>query len=210
MPNTGSAIMSAGIYRPVPGAEANWPVEYHGSAFYSEYYSGVLRRLVRQGGVWSPAPSTIGQPDPEDWGLGFETAVQFRVGPDGSLYWIQQFDSSYLPASGSLHRIRYQGPALGVADLAGGPRALIAAPNPFRGRVELSFRSETPEHVRLAIHDLAGREVRVLVQGQAAGASRVGWDGRDAGGRRLAPGLYVARLERAGGPPASVRIVLGE
>jgi glucose/arabinose dehydrogenase len=208
--NSGSAIMSAGIYRPVPGGTANWPVEYHGSAFYSEYYSGILRRLVRQGGSWSPAPFALGQPDPLDWGLGFDTAVQFRVGADGSMYWLQQFDATYLAFSGAFHRISYRGPATAVADLAGGPRALIAAPNPFRGRVELSFRCASAERVRLSIHDLAGREVRVLMQGEVSGTTRAGWDGRDVAGRNLAPGLYVARLERSGGPPAAVRIVLGE
>ena len=63
---------------------------------------------------------------------------------------------------------------------------------------------------RLAIHDLAGREVRVLVDGDVSGTTRAGWDGRDASGRRVAPGLYVARLDRSGGPGASIRVVLSE
>jgi hypothetical protein len=37
---------------------------------------------------------------------------------------------------------------------------------------------------------------------------RVTWDGRDDAGRRLAPGLYLARLERAGGAFAVRRLVL--
>jgi flagellar hook assembly protein FlgD len=53
--------------------------------------------------------------------------------------------------------------------------------------------------VRLVLHDVSGRLVRTLVEGtRSAGVHRVEWDGRDDGGRRLAAGVYLARLEGAG------------
>jgi hypothetical protein len=59
---------------------------------------------------------------------------------------------------------------------------LIAAPNPFVGTTIL--RGSGAE---IRIYDLGGRLVRTLGDG---GAARV-WDGRDARGQRLAPGVYL-------------------
>jgi hypothetical protein len=54
--------------------------------------------------------------------------------------------------------------------------------------------------VDLTIFDARGRRVRGLWHGAAAaGVGQAGWDGRDDDGRRLAGGLYVARLETAAG-----------
>jgi hypothetical protein len=72
-------------------------------------------------------------------------------------------------------------------------------PNPFQQAIEirLSLRRDGP--ARLAIYDVAGRKVRVLLQGvQPAGARTVSWDGRDDAGLKLAPGAYLVRLEAAG------------
>jgi hypothetical protein len=92
-------------------------------------------------------------------------------------------------------------PTPGAAGLA-----LAAAPNPFRGTVALSFRLEQPQRVRLALHDLTGRLVRVLHDGEAAGEMRIAWDGIDGAGRAVAPGVYLATLEREG-RSESVRVL---
>ncbi len=52
--------------------------------------------------------------------------------------------------------------------------------------------------VRLRIHDLDGRLVRILHEGiLPAGVQKIVWDGRDAQGRRARAGVYYYRL-RAG------------
>ena len=52
------------------------------------------------------------------------------------------------------------------------------------------------ERVRLVLLDGEGRRVTTLSNGWfGSGAHHVSWDGRDAGGRAVAPGLYFARLE---------------
>jgi flagellar hook assembly protein FlgD len=62
--------------------------------------------------------------------------------------------------------------------------------------------------VTLDLYDVSGHRVRRLVDGErVAGRHRVPFDGRDAGGARLASGVYVARLESAAGA-ARTRIVL--
>ena len=49
--------------------------------------------------------------------------------------------------------------------------------------------------VALNVYDLLGRRVRTLVDRVLpAGEQRVLWDGRDASGQAVAPGVYFARL----------------
>lgn len=193
-----TAIVSAGLYRPAAGGSENWPAGYDGSVFYGEYYRGFLRRLTNDGGGWVAAAPSPGQPNATDWATGLVASVDFQRAADGSLWWLAQFDSAYDAVSGSVHRIRYTGAGVGVPP-ATGPRTLAAAPNPFAGRVELSFRLPATARVRLTVHDLAGRLVRTLADGTfASGDRRVAWDGLDARGAAVRPGLYLVRLERAG------------
>lgn len=50
--------------------------------------------------------------------------------------------------------------------------------------------------VTVAIHDLSGRQVRRFRETllDARGAHEIEWDGTDAGGRRVSPGVYVVRV----------------
>lgn len=94
----------------------------------------------------------------------------------------------------------------GVLDAGDTPGALVAhfaapRPNPVRpgGASTLRFAITQAGGVRLTLHDAQGRSVRVLVDGmRGAGEHAVAFDGRAADGRRLAPGLYLARLEAPG------------
>ena len=75
------------------------------------------------------------------------------------------------------------------------------SPNPLRSsaRGRIDFRLAAPGHVRLEAFDLLGRRVGVIVEGHlGAGSHRAEWNGRDSGGERLAPGVYLLRLEAAG------------
>jgi flagellar hook assembly protein FlgD len=46
------------------------------------------------------------------------------------------------------------------------------------------------------LFDVTGRQVRRLAHGTyTAGAHDLAWDGRDASGRPMAPGVYLARLK---------------
>ncbi len=104
-----TAILSAGIYRPVIAGTANWPAEYDGDVFYGEYYSGILRRLKQTGGTWAPANTVPGQPDAQNWGTGFSWASDFLIGPNGDLWWLRQFDDDGNSITGTLQRVRYVG-----------------------------------------------------------------------------------------------------
>ncbi len=82
-------------------------------------------------------------------------------------------------------------------------RLLPNVPNPFNPSTTLRFEvpgtagSQVP--TRLAIYDLGGRLVRVLLdEPLSPGAHERLWDGRDASGRPVGSGVYFARLRSAG------------
>jgi hypothetical protein len=91
---------------------------------------------------------------------------------------------------------------VGVGDAPrSGGFALRASPNPFSSRlgVQLVNPSGTSQPARVTVNDLAGRRVSTLLDGLAPpGISTLSWNGRDAGGRPVAPGLYLVRAELNG------------
>jgi hypothetical protein len=70
-------------------------------------------------------------------------------------------------------------------------------PNPFNPSTEIRFTLPQAVPVLLTVHDMAGREVRVLAAGEvmAAGPNSVSWDGRDQAGRQSPSGSYLVKLE---------------
>ena len=86
-------------------------------------------------------------------------------------------------------------------DMSGPPAARLAAnyPNPFNPTTMVRFGVPRPGHVRLAVYDVAGRRVAVLVDRMmGAGEFTASWDGRDEGGRSVASGVYFARMTMEG------------
>jgi|GEM_PF-3308080 len=70
-----------------------------------------------------------------------------------------------------------------------------ASPNPFVGHTRINYALPEDAHVRLAVYDVSGRLVRILVsEREAAGYKVVGWDGTDRGGENVSPGIYFCRL----------------
>ncbi|WP_420456079.1 Ig-like domain-containing protein [Rubrivirga sp.] len=68
-------------------------------------------------------------------------------------------------------------------------------PNPTAGPTSIPFSLAEPGPVRLAVYDVLGREVAVIVdQDLGPGSYELSWDGTDALGRALSPGTYVYRL----------------
>jgi hypothetical protein len=74
--------------------------------------------------------------------------------------------------------------------------ALANAPNPARDATDIVFNLAADERLELSIYDLSGRTVRALAKGTfSAGPNTVHWDGTDASGHPVAPGIYMARLK---------------
>jgi len=86
-------------------------------------------------------------------------------------------------------------------------RLIGAFPNPFNPRTTVAFETASAGPVLLAIHDLTGARVRVLAtDALPAGRHEASWDGTDERGRRVASGVYVARL--VAGPVRDVKKVV--
>ena len=91
--------------------------------------------------------------------------------------------------------------AVEMSDQASVPQAFALAqnaPNPFNSNTVIRFALPQPSQVELAIYNLLGQPVTVLVQGpSAAGTFSVRWNGRDQAGRTVTSGVYLYQL-RAG------------
>lgn len=72
-------------------------------------------------------------------------------------------------------------------------------PNPFNPRTRISFSLPRAGRTQLAIFDLLGRRVRVLVDGYLEAGPHVRtWDGLDDTGQTLGSGTYLSRLSTEG------------
>lgn len=72
-----------------------------------------------------------------------------------------------------------------------------ASPNPFTGSTAIAYTVPTGGGaVDITIYDVAGREVRKLMDARLAGGDGVAvWDGLDVRGHKVAAGVYFARLD---------------
>ncbi len=68
-------------------------------------------------------------------------------------------------------------------------------PNPFNPSTEIRYGLKESCHVKLAVFDVLGREVAVLVDDvQESGHRTVNWNGTDRSGNSVASGIYFYRL----------------
>jgi len=71
-----------------------------------------------------------------------------------------------------------------------------AAPNPSRAGTVIRYDLPRPEHVKLVVFDVTGRQIRTLRDAtEQAGFRSVVWDGRDSSGQRVGSGVYFYSLE---------------
>jgi hypothetical protein len=68
-------------------------------------------------------------------------------------------------------------------------------PNPFRERAAIQYQLSRPGRVELAVYNVAGQRVKVLVdERRQPGYYTALWDGRDQSQRGVASGVYLVRL----------------
>ena len=78
------------------------------------------------------------------------------------------------------------------------PRLLGAYPNPFNPRTTVAFELPEDRRVRLAVYDVAGREVAVLADGVfEQGRNSLAWDATSRG-EALASGVYFITMDAEG------------
>ncbi|MGH7742360.1 MAG: Kelch repeat-containing protein, partial [Candidatus Eiseniibacteriota bacterium] len=92
-------------------------------------------------------------------------------------------------------------PIAGVGPNEGITSFALAAPrpNPSRESSAIDFEVPSQSHVRLAVYDLAGRQVRLIEDAPfAPGRYTRHWDGTDAAGTSAPAGVYFLKLEAPG------------
>jgi hypothetical protein len=85
-----------------------------------------------------------------------------------------------------------------LTETSAAPRSsATVSPNPFNPEAILSFSTREAGSVRIGLYDVNGRFVRRLLEEPtlASGDHRIRIDGRDAGGRKLASGVYFYRIQ---------------
>jgi 1,4-alpha-glucan branching enzyme len=88
-------------------------------------------------------------------------------------------------------------------------RLYMPYPNPTARGARIAFDLARPGRVRLVVHDVAGRLVRVIGDDYyPAGRSEVSWDGRNRSGERVASGVYFVRMQSAGKAAQRKTIIL--
>ena len=68
-------------------------------------------------------------------------------------------------------------------------------PNPFNKRTQISFQMSASSHVRIAIYNIIGKEITMLVdEWKTAGSHQVFWNGRNESGIAAPSGIYIVQM----------------
>jgi hypothetical protein len=62
-------------------------------------------------------------------------------------------------------------------------------------KLRLEVRGTTATEARVAVYDLSGRKVRTFTAPVKEGSAEAVWDLADGSGTRVAPGVYIWRVE---------------
>jgi len=94
-----------------------------------------------------------------------------------------------------------------VADLPGALELTTGSPNPFSTGTRIAYGLPRAAIVSLTIHDLQGRQVVRLAEGQQPGGRHAAeWRGSDSAGRRVQAGMYFVRLSISGAEGIETRV----
>lgn len=159
----------------------------------------ILKRLPDQGFVDILTMGGAGN----DWG---SSVVEATAG----VYLVAGHTNSYGSGGFDGWLIAMHEPGAAISGVRHDGGAFLAAPNPnpLSAGTALRFGLSAPGAVRLAVYDVAGRRVALLEDGRLSGGEHtLTWDGCDGAGVRVAPGIYVARLD-AGSWSSAVKMVV--
>ena len=134
----------------------------------------------------------------------------YDIGGDPSIMSLTPFDTIYYPVSNEEHvTITAESAQWFLAEIrrpvttAVGDRPLASRavlhqnyPNPFNPSTVVGFDLAERGKVRIEVFDVLGRRVATIADRVfSAGRHRLAWDGRDDGGRPVASGVYLCRLD---------------
>jgi glucose/arabinose dehydrogenase len=165
--------------------------ELAGLYIFSDYTGGKVWALHFDGaGVPERFALVQNAPILLTFGLGFRNEI-LMASADGAIYHLNRVVTAVERRTG------------------GGPRLLGNFPNPFNPATTIRYTLDQPAHVRLEIVSVDGARVRQLESGvRGAGEHLVAWKGENDTGRRVASGVYFARLIVGGRAVGAARLVM--
>lgn len=150
-------------------------------------------------GQWQNASPIVDPPSPKPAGQR-DSCVVTGLSPGTTYYLALKTVDSTSNWSNVSNVVAYTTPT-DIPDVENGdglPRVTGIAnnsPNPFSGATNIRFSLAVRSHVAITVYDLLGRKVvDLLDRTMPAGNYSAHWDGRDAGGNRVATGIYFSRL----------------
>jgi hypothetical protein len=157
---------------------------------------------------WQSWPNGVVRWDGVQWrrlGSGTSDIVHALVEHDDHVYMGGWFTRA--GGKSSFGMARWDG--LSTLRLPLAPAALsTVAPNPFRQTVTLRLTVRNPGEVRVAVHDVHGREIALLLEGtRSPGEYPLVWQGSNRSGTKVASGIYFVDLQGPGGARQSIKIV---
>lgn len=160
--------------------------------------------LVGTGWTGAEADSVISHPDGENGYRPSIAGATWAVVPAGSrdmpLLWVAWTEFSGGASDNyEVHLSILISESGDVEPVSAKNRPLRAITTPGSGEVRLEFTVATAGAATLEIFDPAGRLIRTLGGKFGVGAACLRWDGRDAQGRAVQQGRYLARLRSSAG-----------
>lgn len=150
--------------------------------------------------TWSTGTSADPSANPLTYGYLFNFRFDCNVAPGNT----QATLGLFMPGFPTSISVATLGPnpaitSVGEAATAVAFRLGQNQPNPVGSGTTIDFALPAAAAAKLEIFDTQGRLVRVLAEGPLeAGAHRATWDGTDADGGRVSPGVYHYRLTAGG------------
>ena len=158
---------------------------------------------LREGTTWCPAEQLTNDP-------GLSQFPSFAADGQGNIHLLWCDTRDTVPDAELYYKQRYS-PSAGLL-LPDTPVAALCQvkvlPNPARSEVNLGFRLASAGPVSIVVTDVSGR---VVWHGSCASPSE-GWNSqtwtcRDTSGHRVAPGIYLARIQAAAGASVAKIVV---
>jgi len=189
--DTAAVQMSWGSYYDYPQLPA---VAFDGTNYVVAWQSGYTREASIKGSIVTPSMVRTDSFDVTTPLAGL-TAPALCRGRDGRVLLTFSGPAQGIGGCDTLKRIwaAFVGLPVGTAECPAAGRTLwglSAWPNPFRSRVTFAVPSNVDQQA-VSIRDAAGRHVRTIA---APDGARLTWDGRDATGVPLPPGVYFCEL----------------
>jgi hypothetical protein len=179
--------------------------EWRHRAFPHGAFDHVMRELLPDNDGYDLGPMVPGDSLHFEW--------SYAIDPE---YWVDRVVTSIFIQRNGTRKMQQGWRGMPVPDpLAGievtdlpGVRLGRNMPNPFSTETTISYNVRSSGRVRLDVFTLTGQLVTTLVdENVGAGSHQVVWDGRDAGGRAVASGVYYYRVH-AGDDLAAGKMIL--